>query len=344
MAARPTPRPYVPSPSLHPCHPERSVAELKDLDALRPTSAPRSRRLPPRPTRPLPPRPLSVYLTASRSRALYVGVTSDVRRRLAEHRAGRSAHTARYRVDRLVRVETYAAPRDTLAREKQLKGWSRAKKVALVESDNPTWRDLDASRYGWTAEPSEAPGRGGERGRGGAQGRGEERGRGGAPRPGAEARWGVRSEGTPKWNGPRRDPSTPLRSAQDDGAGERRSDRPDPSWPAPERETPAPVTPGRGRPHLPPTPNVIPSGGRSPESRDLDAPHAAARLRPERRDRPTPPTLSERGPTAPPTSAARPAPPALSRRGPATPPTGATPPAPPSTDGEATPPRHGQGG
>lgn len=89
-----------------------------------------------------------VYLLASRSRALYVGVTSDLPRRLAEHRDGRSAHTARYRIDRLVRAESYPTARDAIAREKQVKGWRRSKKVALVESENPTWRELDASRYG----------------------------------------------------------------------------------------------------------------------------------------------------------------------------------------------------
>ena len=115
-------------------------------------------------------RPLTVYLLASRSRALYIGVTSDLVRRLAEHRAGESEFTARYGIDRLVYVEEYPEARDAVARERQLKGWTRAKKVALIERENPTWRDLDGSRYGWT-ERSDAA---------------------------------------------RRDPSTPLRSAQDD--------------------------------------------------------------------------------------------------------------------------------
>ena len=88
-----------------------------------------------------------MYLLASRSRALYVGVTNDVARRVAEHRAGLSVHTARYRIDRLVRVEAYPSPRDAIAREKQLKAWRREKKTALVALDNPTWRDLEPSRY-----------------------------------------------------------------------------------------------------------------------------------------------------------------------------------------------------
>ncbi|HEX9951854.1 MAG TPA: GIY-YIG nuclease family protein [Rubricoccaceae bacterium] len=88
-----------------------------------------------------------VYLLASRSRALYVGVTNDVARRVAEHRMGLSVHTARYHIDRLVRVEAYPTARDAIAREKQLKAWRREKKTALVATDNPTWRDLESSRY-----------------------------------------------------------------------------------------------------------------------------------------------------------------------------------------------------
>ena len=97
-----------------------------------------------------------VYLLASRSRALYVGVTNDISRRLAQHRTGESAHTARYRIDRLVRLEAYPTARDALAREKQIKGWRREKKTALVALDNPTWRDLDASRYAQACAYAEA--------------------------------------------------------------------------------------------------------------------------------------------------------------------------------------------
>ena len=86
-------------------------------------------------------RSLWVYLLASRSRALYVGVTNDLGRRLTEHRSG-SGHAARYRTFRLVYAEEHADPRVAIAREKQIKGWRRAKKVALVERENPTWRDL----------------------------------------------------------------------------------------------------------------------------------------------------------------------------------------------------------
>ncbi len=89
-----------------------------------------------------------VYVVASRSRVLYVGVTSDLARRLAEHRSGASGFMARYRADRLVYVEEHSSPRDAIAREKQIKAWRREKKLALVHAANPTWRDLDPSRYG----------------------------------------------------------------------------------------------------------------------------------------------------------------------------------------------------
>ena len=94
----------------------------------------------------------TVYLLASRSRALYVGVTNDLARRLAEHREG-SGYTARYRIDRLVYHEAHASARDAIAREKQIKAWRREKKVALIERENPGWRDLAWGRYPGTVEP-----------------------------------------------------------------------------------------------------------------------------------------------------------------------------------------------
>lgn len=80
---------------------------------------------------------------SSRFRTLYIGVTNDVQRRVAEHRkriAG--TFTAKYRIDRLVYVEEYKYVTDAITREKQLKGWIRAKKLALIEGQNPEWKDL----------------------------------------------------------------------------------------------------------------------------------------------------------------------------------------------------------
>ncbi len=87
--------------------------------------------------------PFYVYIMASRSRVLYVGVTNNLERRLWEHRAGQPVgFTSRYRIRRLVYFEEYSSARGAIEREKQLKGWVRARKTALIESTNPGWQDL----------------------------------------------------------------------------------------------------------------------------------------------------------------------------------------------------------
>jgi putative endonuclease len=85
-----------------------------------------------------------VYILASgRNGTLYVGVTGNLARRVWEHRNGHvSGFTSRYRVHRLVHVETFADVREAIRREKQLKKWSRRWKLELIERSNPMWRDL----------------------------------------------------------------------------------------------------------------------------------------------------------------------------------------------------------
>jgi putative endonuclease len=85
-----------------------------------------------------------VYILASRRNGtLYVGVTRDLVRRVFEHReADVPGFTSRYEVKRLVHFESYDDVRYALQREKNLKHWSRAWKLALIEKANPTWRDL----------------------------------------------------------------------------------------------------------------------------------------------------------------------------------------------------------
>jgi putative endonuclease len=84
-----------------------------------------------------------VYIMGSLSGTLYSGVTNSVRRRSGEHKDGMgSEFTARYHVDRLLYFESFQYVGNAIAREKEIKGWRRAKKVALIESTNPTWRDL----------------------------------------------------------------------------------------------------------------------------------------------------------------------------------------------------------
>ena len=84
-----------------------------------------------------------VYIMASRSRVLYTGVTNDLVRRVDEHKRGLTpGFTSRYRVSRLVYFEAFGDVRDAIAREKQLKGWVRSRKIRLIEQKNPTWEDL----------------------------------------------------------------------------------------------------------------------------------------------------------------------------------------------------------
>jgi len=89
------------------------------------------------------PRTFYVYILANRSRTLYVGVTNDVHRRVRDHRLGTgSDFTRRYMVRRLVYVESTTDIRTAIQREKEIKGWRRSKKIALIDSANPEWADL----------------------------------------------------------------------------------------------------------------------------------------------------------------------------------------------------------
>ena len=86
-----------------------------------------------------------VYILASASRVLYTGVTSDIQRRVSQHREKRvPGFSARYNVRELVYFEPFSDIRVAIAREKQIKGWLRVKKIALIESLNPGWKDLSA--------------------------------------------------------------------------------------------------------------------------------------------------------------------------------------------------------
>jgi putative endonuclease len=89
-----------------------------------------------------------VYLMAGRWGTLYIGVTSDLSKRVWQHKTGTfPGFTAKYRVTSLVYYEVTSEPEAAIAREKQLKGWRRSKKTDLITSRNPGWRDLSASWY-----------------------------------------------------------------------------------------------------------------------------------------------------------------------------------------------------
>jgi putative endonuclease len=84
-----------------------------------------------------------VYIMTNRSGTLYTGVTSNLARRVLEHKEGVvPGFTSKYRIDRLVYAEPVPTAEAAFKREKQIKGWLRSKKVALVEATNPTWMDL----------------------------------------------------------------------------------------------------------------------------------------------------------------------------------------------------------
>src|SRR5271169_5134395 len=87
-----------------------------------------------------------VYLMSSPSQTLYTGVTNDLERRVNEHKSGAfDSFTKRYRVNRLVYFQDTNDVNAAIAAENQIKGISRAKKIALIEAENPKWQDLSAS-------------------------------------------------------------------------------------------------------------------------------------------------------------------------------------------------------
>jgi putative endonuclease len=89
-----------------------------------------------------------VYILASRSRVLYTGVTRDLIRRIHQHRLGLvPGFTQQYHVNRLVYFEETLSARSAFERERQIKGWSREKKLRLIESTNAGWLDLAADWF-----------------------------------------------------------------------------------------------------------------------------------------------------------------------------------------------------
>jgi len=89
-----------------------------------------------------------VYIVCSRSGTLYIGMTNSIYRRALQHKRGEiEGFAAKYDCNRLVWYEGYDDVGKAIDREKQLKGWTRAKKIALIESRNPRWQDL-AEKWG----------------------------------------------------------------------------------------------------------------------------------------------------------------------------------------------------
>ena len=91
------------------------------------------------------------YIMVNTSRTIYIGVTNDLERRVWQHKnKSVSGFTAKHGLTNLVYYEEFTNIHDALVREKQLKGWRRSKKVALVNESNPAWRDLSTE---WSAGP-----------------------------------------------------------------------------------------------------------------------------------------------------------------------------------------------
>jgi putative endonuclease len=95
------------------------------------------------------PRTHYVYIMASASGTLYIGMTCDLAGRVSQHKAGLiPGFTKQYEVNRLVYWETYPDKAQAFARERALKGWRRARKVDLIEAVNPKWKDVAEEAYG----------------------------------------------------------------------------------------------------------------------------------------------------------------------------------------------------
>jgi putative endonuclease len=102
-----------------------------------------------------------VYIMSNspKSAVLYTGITGDLRRRVWQHKNKRTpCFTSRYNLNRLVYYERFVYPDAAIAREKEVKGWRRSKKIALIESMNPRWEDL-AKDWGNVYKPESAAGR-----------------------------------------------------------------------------------------------------------------------------------------------------------------------------------------
>ena len=84
-----------------------------------------------------------VYIMTNQSRTFYVGMTNSLERRVYQHKHKLiEGFTSRYNITQLVYYEVFSDVREAIAREKQIKDWRREKKIALIESLNPSWRDL----------------------------------------------------------------------------------------------------------------------------------------------------------------------------------------------------------
>ena len=99
-------------------------------------------------------KPAYVYILCGDSKRIYIGVTTDIEHRMWQHKnyISPESFSARYDIHRLVYLERFSDINEAIAREKQLKRWSRIKKIRLIVANNPDWRDLSAE-WGKPVEP-----------------------------------------------------------------------------------------------------------------------------------------------------------------------------------------------
>ncbi len=89
-----------------------------------------------------------VYIMTNKSGTLYTGVTGNLMRRVDEHKRKLvRGFTSKYKISRLAYFEEFPSMRLAITREKQIKGWRRTRKIALIENSNPAWEDLAADWY-----------------------------------------------------------------------------------------------------------------------------------------------------------------------------------------------------
>ena len=99
-----------------------------------------------------------VYILGSLSGTLYIGFTGYLHRRIFQHKFRPfDGFTKQYGLDRLLYWESYDDVHKAIGREKQLKGWRRSKKIALIESQNPHWLDLSREWYPWMIDNRRGP-------------------------------------------------------------------------------------------------------------------------------------------------------------------------------------------
>ena len=99
-----------------------------------------------------------VYILSNGFRKLYIGVTREIEIRVREHKTKKysRSHTAKYNIDRLVYFERFGMISAAIAREKELKGWMRKRKLELIVASNPGWHDL-SEEWGKPIRPYEWP-------------------------------------------------------------------------------------------------------------------------------------------------------------------------------------------